>query len=55
MPEPKQSVEDIQRLVQAARAAGAQAPELDPEVELEGMDAEEEGGGMCGSGAHYAV
>lgn len=56
MPEPKQSVEDIQRLVQQARSPGMKLqPEIDPEVELDGMDAEEEMMANGGSGANYAV
>jgi hypothetical protein len=55
MPEPRQSVEDIQRLAQQARAPGVReaGPDMDPEVELEGMDAEDEmlaaGGSMIGT------
>jgi hypothetical protein len=55
MPEPRQTVEDIQRLAQQARAPGAReaAPDMDPEVELDGMDAEDEllanGGSMIGT------
>ncbi|GBF96775.1 hypothetical protein Rsub_09631 [Raphidocelis subcapitata] len=55
LPEPRQSVEDIQRLVQGARTPGEQPPDLDPEIELEGMDAEDDGIGTCGSGGNYAV
>jgi len=55
-PEPRQSVEDITRLMQQARTPGvAQAVDLDPEVELDGMEAEEELMANGGSGANYAV
>ena len=55
MPEPKQSVEEITQLVSAARSPGVKPAEMDPEVELDGMDADEELMATGGSGANYAV